>query len=313
MLQTLFYFILNMSLNGIFIICGILLIRNIRVIPKRLVYIFWTAAFARLCVPFSLSSRWSVFNYTGNLIKRVIAADAIIAGPPLQGMTMANYIGAVDSYAPAEFKTAALYRLFTTGAVVWLTVSIAALLAMVILYWLTSARFKTALLLRDNIYASDILLSPVLIGVLRPRIILPLPLSVDSPEAGSAIAHENVHRKRCDNLWRLLGFAVVCFHWFNPFAWLMLKYFLDDMELSCDEAVVRHYDLKARKAYASALVSFAGDRGFFVSTAFGKSGIKARIVNILNYKRLTVIGTIASALLLLAVAVILATNPQIRG
>lgn len=313
MLQTLFYFMLNMSLNAVFIICAILLVRSIKAIPKRLTYIFWGVAFIRLCLPFSLSSPWSMFNYTGGLIKRVIPVDSIVTAPQLQDMTMANFIGAVNSYAPVVFKTTALNQIFTAGAVIWLIVSIAALLAMLILYWLTNTEIKKAVLLRDNIYLSDMLLSPVLTGVLRPRIVLPASLDVDSPEAKFAIAHENVHRRRLDNLWRSFGLVIACLHWFNPFVWLMLKCFFADMELSCDEAVVRNYDLKERAAYASALVNFSDDKRFSISAAFGKSGIKVRIINILDYKRFTLIGAAASALFLAAVAVVLITNPQLRG
>lgn len=312
MLQTVFYFVLNMGFNAVFIILAILLIRIIKAIPKRLMYIFWTAAFARLCLPFSLSSQWSLFNFTGGLIKRVVAIDTVFTNSQLHEMTMANFIGAANSYAPIGFKTEMLREAFTTGAIIWLIVSIAALLAIVILYLLTNAEFKKAVLIRDNIYSSSMLHSPVLMGVFRPRVILPASLAIDSLEAQMAITHENVHRKRYDNLWRILGLAIVCFHWFNPFVWIMLKYFFADMELSCDEAVVRDYDSIARKAYASALLRFADDRRLLVSAAFGKSGVHARIVTVLNYKRLPMIGTIASALFLLAVAVVLITNPQLR-
>ena len=95
----------------------------------------------------------------------------------------------------------------------------------------------------------------------------------------------------------------------------MLKAFFTDMELSCDEAVVRkgRYNAEERKAYASALLRFAEEKRFLISTAFGRSGVRVRIVNILNYKRLTVIGAVASAVFLLAVALVLITNPALRG
>jgi beta-lactamase regulating signal transducer with metallopeptidase domain len=84
------------------------------------------------------------------------------------------------------------------------------------------------------------------------------------------------------------------------------------MELSCDEAVIRKHSEDERKAYAGALLRFAEDKGMFVSTAFGRGRVKVRIVNVLNYKRLTLIGAMTSALFLLTVAVVLATNPQLR-
>jgi beta-lactamase regulating signal transducer with metallopeptidase domain len=129
------------------------------------------------------------------------------------------------------------------------------------------------------------------------------------------LAHENVHRRRLDNLWRALAVAVACLHWFNPLVWVMLRAFFTDMELSCDEAVLKKggYGEGARKAYAHTLLAFSQEKRFLVSTAFGRSGVKVRVVNVLNYKRLTVIGAIASTLFLLALALALLTNPTLRG
>lgn len=129
------------------------------------------------------------------------------------------------------------------------------------------------------------------------------------------LEHENVHRKRLDNLWRALAVAAACVHWFNPLVWLMLRSFFRDMELSCDETVLKHgkYGSEGSKAYASALLQFAGNRSIFAPSAFGSSGVRVRIVNVLNYKRMTVIGAAASAIFLLAVAFALITNPSFRG
>jgi beta-lactamase regulating signal transducer with metallopeptidase domain len=127
------------------------------------------------------------------------------------------------------------------------------------------------------------------------------------------LAHENTHRRRLDNLWRVLGICVTCLHWFNPFAWIMLKAFFTDMELSCDEAVIKKSGTEERKAYAGTLLKFSEDNRLLVSTAFGRSGVKVRIVNVLDYKRLSLIGALASALFLLVIAVVLITNPQLRG
>jgi beta-lactamase regulating signal transducer with metallopeptidase domain len=113
-----------------------------------------------------------------------------------------------------------------------------------------------------------------------------------------------------DNLWRVAAIVIVCFHWFNPFAWLLLKYFFQDMELSCDEKAIRNLKPAERKHYAEALLRFAGDKGFVVSTAFGKSNVKVRIVNVLNFKKLTTIGIVTSILFLLVISLLFITNPS---
>jgi len=224
-----------------------------------------------------------------------------------------NYVGAVEEYAPFafEYKTETLRQVFTTAAMIWAIVAMALLLTAIILYLLTHRELKKATHIQDNLYRSDMLLSPVLTGVFRPKIILPASLEVDSPECQMVLAHENVHKRRLDNLWRLFAIAITCTHWFNPLAWIMLKSFFTDMELSCDEVATRKYSQEERKTYAGVLLQFAEDKRLLVSTAFGRSGVKVRIVNVLNYRKLTLIGAVASLLFLLVVAMVFITNPQL--
>ncbi len=314
-----FYFVLNMSLTASFAIAAVLLIRLVRPLPRRIVYPLWALAFARLSLPLAPSSHWSLFNFTGGLVRRLVPMEAILPGaPPLPGaqrlMTM-NVIGAAQSYAPLAYKTEALRELFTVGATVWVIVALAALLAACALYALTLAELHKAVPIKENLYRCDMLLSPVLTGVLRPKILLPPGLDPDSPEGQMVLAHENVHRRRLDNLWRAMAIAVACVRWFNPLVWVMLKALFTDMELSCDEVVLRKgaYGPQQRKAYASALLRFAEDKRFLISTSFGRAGVKVRIVNVLNYKRMTWIGIAASAAFVLAMALVLLTNPTLRG
>lgn len=317
MLDTIFYFILNMSLASCFIIAALLLIRQIRPLPKRVIYPLWALAFFRLVMPFSVPASWSIFNFTGGLVKRLITVEMVTNGAvPVMGsggLWMMNVIGAADRYSPVEYRTESLRRVFTTGSVIWAIIAAAMILTAVVLYTLTRNELKKAVRVRDNTYRSDMIVSPVLTGLIRPKIILPASLDPDSAEGGMVLAHENTHRRRLDNLWRLLGICVTCLHWFNPFAWIMLKSFFTDMELSCDESVIRKQGAGERKIYAGALLRFAGDNRMLMSAAFGQSGIKARIVNVLNYKRLTLFGAAASSLLLIVLALVLITNPQLRG
>jgi beta-lactamase regulating signal transducer with metallopeptidase domain len=305
-----------MSLVSCFVIAALLLIRQIRRLPRRVMYPLWALAFFRLLVPFAAPTSWSLFNFTGGLVKRLVTIETITQGlapasdahPGL--WTTMNSIGAVDRYVPVEYKTESLRQIFTTGAAVWAVVAAASIIAATILYSLTRKELKQAVRIRGGLYCSDLLLSPILTGLFRPRIILPPALDPDSPEGAMVIAHENVHKARLDNLWRLLAICVTCLHWFNPFAWILLKSFLADMELSCDEAVIRKLGKEERERYAGTLLRFAEDRRVLVSSAFGRSGVKVRITNVLNYRKLTLVGLVASSLLLLAVALVLITNPS---
>ena len=317
MLDTVFYFILNMSIAACFVIVALLLIRQIRNIPRRVIYPLWGLAFFRLIIPFTIPTSWSLFNFTGRLVKRLITVETIIQVtteiPKASGFMAMNMIGAAEEYAPIVYKTESLRQAFVVAAVIWIIVTTALLLTAAILYLLTLKELRKAVHIRADLYHSDMVLSPVLAGLIHPKIILPEALDPDSEEGRIILAHENIHKKRWDNLWRVLGIAVVCIHWFNPLAWIMLKMFFTDMELSCDELVVRKYNKNKRKIYAETLLRFAEDDRLMISTAFGQSAVKTRIVNVLNYKRLTLIGILASSLFLLTVAVILVTNPLLRG
>ena len=317
MLDTVFYFILNMSAASCFVIAALLLIRQVRPLPRRVIYPLWVLAFFRLVIPFTLPTSWSLFNFTGGLVKRMITIETITHGtapmPESSGLWAMNMVGAADEYAPVEYKTESLRQVFTTASVVWAMFAAAALIAVIILYTLTWKELKKAVRVKDNLYRSHMLLSPVLTGLIRPRIILPVSFDPDSPEGKMVLAHEKVHGGRLDNLWRLLGICITCLHWFNPFAWIMLRSFFTDMELSCDETVIQKYNTEERKAYAGTLLRFAEDKRLLVSAAFGRSGVKARIVNVLNYKKLTLMGAAAASLFLLVAALVLITNPQLRG
>jgi beta-lactamase regulating signal transducer with metallopeptidase domain len=315
-LDTLFYFILNMSSASCFAIAALLLIRQIRPLPRRVIYPLWILAFFRLVMPFTLPTSWSLFNYTGGLVKRLITVETVAQGMvpiPEPGLLTMNMIGAAEQYAPIEYKTESLRQVFTAASVIWAVIAAAMFFTVITFYVLTRKELKKAVHIKDNLYRSDMILSPVLTGLLRPKIILPASFDPDSEECRMILAHENVHKCRLDNLWRLLGLCITCLHWFNPLAWIMLKAFFADMELSCDEAVIRKYTTEERKSYAKTLLRFAQDKRLLVSTAFGRSGVKIRIVNVLNYKKLTIFGAVASSLFLLTVIVILITNPQLRG
>lgn len=319
MIGEIFYLILNMSLASCFAIAALLFLRLYKPLPRRFVYPLWALAFFRLIVPFTPATGWSLFNFTGGLVKRLVTVETITHGavpvPTSGNWVMMNMIGAAESYLPMEYKTEALRQVFIIASAVWAIVAAAALLAACILYALVRRELKKAILIKDNIYCSDMLLSPVLMGVFHPKILLPPGLDPASAEGTMVLAHEKVHHKRLDNLWRTLAIGTACLHWFNPLVWVMLKIFFCDMELSCDEVVLRRgkYSTDECKVYASALLRFAEDKRFLISSAFGRSGVKVRIVNVLNYKRMTVIGAVASAVFLLAVALVLITNPTLRG
>jgi len=317
--DRIFYIVLNMSIASGIIIAVLLLVRLIRPIPRRYIYPLWTVPFIRLVMPFTPASGLSIFNLTGGLAKRLVDVETVTRGvvsvPAPVDLVMINAIGAADRYDPISYKAESLKRIFAVSSAVWAVVAAVALTAVCLIYLFAIRELGKAVKVGDNIYRSEIIASPVLVGVFRPRVILPPGVEPESVQGKMILEHENVHRKRLDNLWRALAAATACVHWFNPLVWLMLRAFFRDMELSCDETVLKRgkYGIDGTKTYASALLQYADSSSLFIPSAFGSSGIRVRIVNVLNYRRVTAIGAVASAVFLLAVALALITNPSFRG
>ncbi len=317
MLHTVFYLVLNMSIVSCLVIVVLLVLRQIKSLKRGVVYPLWSFAFLRMIIPFTFATPWSLFNYTGKLVKRLLTVEVIsggtISSPSSDKLLTMNVIGVADEYFPIVYKSEILHQVFDYASVVWLIIASAMIIAALVLYLLTRKELKQALPIRDNLYHSSTLLSPVIVGIVKARVIIPDFLDPDSAECQIILQHENVHRRRWDNLWRIVAITLTCIHWFNPLAWLSLKAFFTDMEQSCDEEVVKGYNQAERATYARTLLRYAENNRLLLATAFGNVTVKTRIVNVLNYKRLTLFGTFVSTLLLLIIAVVLLTNPQLKG
>ena len=176
---------------------------------------------------------------------------------------------------------------------------------MAIIYFVTLGEVRDAKKLKNNIYISDKIKTPAVYGIIKPKIILPI--EYQESELNYILMHENAHIKRKDNLVRLLAFIIVCLHWFNPFAWLLLKLLYSDIELACDESVLSNCDETERKKYAYTLLSTAEKTNVFAAS-FGGSKIRIRIENILSYKKISVFSIVAFSSLIIAICYVLLTN-----
>ena len=309
MYESCFYFVINMSISGSLVILSLLIVRQIKIISRRLLYVLWFVALIRMLLPFAISSSISVFNYLSGLIKKLIPVGYLFDA----NFTVSNYFNAALSYSPMEYKTQRFEHVFGISSCIWLMGVCISLIAIIVIYCSTIRQYKNAVHLKDNIYEDKTVLSPFLLGIRNPKIILPIGLDISSSQAVHIIAHEKTHMQRMDNLWRIIGLGTVCIHWFNPIAWFGFFFFLNDMELSCDEATTKTYGFAKKKEYAEALFSIAGNRQNknLIHASFGKSDTKSRVLNVLAYKRLSVFGIAASIAFLLLVAIMLLTNPKV--
>lgn len=151
--------------------------------------------------------------------------------------------------------------------------------------------------------------APFTVGIFRPVICLPEGLLPFQREM--VLAHENMHIRRRDNLSKLLAYAVRCVHWFNPFVWLAFRYFEEDMEASCDEAVLRELGYERRKEYAKTLLALSEcgrDAGGFYPVSFGRKNAKGRIRNVLSVKKARTWVVLASVSVVAVAAAVLLVN-----
>ena len=320
MMAETFYWILNMSIAGSLTGLIVMPLRKVKRLPHRYICVLWLLPFIRMAVPFGFPSKYSALNLIAEFAtKSVPVYSAPEYLPPL---SYTNYIMAVNNYGESTptdsllgdqttfiFKSEWLEKIFFIGSIIWAIVLTAGLLTFAILYFITKSELRTATCLHGNVYVSDKITSPALYGVVRPKIMIPR----DFPKELLLYVeeHENAHRRRCDNLTRLAAITITCIHWFNPLAWIMLKMYLHDVELACDEAVLRKIGNKNKKAYASALVCCEESKLIFApafSASLGGAKIKVRIENIISFRKLTVGSAILFGILIAVLAVTLLTN-----
>lgn len=319
MWDTLLPAVLRMSFTGsiaifIVIFARILLHRT----PKIFSYLLWGVVLLRLLCPVSLQAYLSVMPLadvpaqTGEHIKHSLqnlaqhqdihknVPDASMDGSYVQNP-------AVSGQSGAEYI---IKKVLYPGTAVWLAGAVAVFIYNILSLLLLRRRLIGAVKLRDNIYLADYIPSAFVIGLLRPRIYLPAMLSEQEQEY--IIMHEQVHIRRKDYLVRILALIALGIHWFNPLVWLAFRLSEKDMEISCDEAVVKRMDHDIRAEYSASLLKMAAGRRILSGTlaAFGEGETKSRIKHILYYKKPAVV-TILAAVVIMAVTIVIAgSSPQ---
>ena len=307
MLGEVFYWLFNMSLVASLVGLIVLGLRAIPRLPRRYACWLWLIPMVRMWIPVGMGSRWSLMT----LISKLTTRTVVVWERDDMSFAFTNVVMAANSYFPVTYRINLLDELFRTVAVIWLAVAAAILIAFAVLYVTTKRELRDAVCLRENIYLSDKVTSPALYGILRPRIILPLGWE-SKDDLSLILAHEKAHARHGDNLWRVIAFVTAAIHWFNPLTWMFLRIALSDMELYCDERILKHLDVDGKKAYAHALVNGVQsihEQALFAS-AFGGAKIRVRIDRILNYRRLSIGAVVCFTALILAIAYVLLTNAK---
>ena len=307
MLGEIFYWLFNMSLVAS--ISGLIVwgLRAIPRLPRRYACWLWLIPMIRMVIPVGLGSRWSLMTLLSKLTTRTV----VVWERGDLSFAYTNAVMAANSYFPVTYRINLLEELFAIAAVIWLAVTAGIVITLSVLYIATKRELREAVRWKENVYLSDRVTSPALYGILRPRIILPIGWE-GREDLPLILAHERAHARHADNLWRILAFLTVAVHWFNPLAWILLRVALSDLELYCDERVVRDMGEGDKRAYASALIGSVErvrEQAFFAST-FGGARIRVRIERIFNYRRLSRFSTVCAAMMILAIAWVLLTSAK---
>lgn len=292
--------VLSASLSGSVVIILIFLLRfALKKAPKHYICMLWLLAAARLLVPLNIESELSLQPRVDRItVQREDAAtNTVTELPGIEvdfGASAVVVPSVTQSAAPADPVTPEpseprpdIVNIPTADILfgVWAAVACGFLAYTALSYAVLKYRVLNAVCVDGNVYESDAVSAPFLLGYFRPRIYLPVGLSAGDLE--HILAHERAHIRRLDNWIKLLGFLCVAVHWFNPLVWAAYSLLCRDMEMACDEAVVRDMAMEDRKAYSQALVNCAANMRLVSAcpVAFGEVSVKARILKVLNYRR----------------------------
>ena len=311
-MSGLFLKIINMSIAASWLILAVLVLRLVlKKVPKWITVLLWGIAAVRLVLPFSVESPWSLVPSAETVSPEIMMdpAPTIHTGIPAINSAVNPVIS--RSFAPAPGASANPLQIWIPRlAVVWLT-GIAAFLAYTAAsYWRLRRKVSAAVLLRDNVFQSENVASPFVLGVVRPKIYLPF--NIDGQAMEQVIAHELAHIRRRDHIWKPLGYLLLTVYWFNPLLWLAYVLLCRDIELACEEKVIKELDNEHRADYTQALLACSASRRAVAACplAFGEVAVKERVKSVMNYKKpafwVVVLALIACAV----VAVCFLTNPH---
>ena len=311
-MDDVFLKLVNLSISASWLILAVLVLRVVlKKAPKWVMPLLWGVVALRLVCLFSIESALSLIPSAETIPSEIVtetrepvlyeqATLDIVTNPTLPSAAEVP-VGVSRQQAQVDFN---IY------SVLWLAGMAALLVHALVGAGKLKKKLATAILLRDNIYESEFVDSPFVFGVVKPNIYLPM--HMDEGTAAYVIAHERAHLARRDHWWKVLGYLVLALHWFNPLVWVAYILFCRDIELACDEKVVKGLDGAARADYSQALLSCAAPKRAVAACplAFGEGNIKTRVKSALHYKKPAFWVAAAAVLAVVIVAVCFLTNPR---
>ena len=327
--QSLFENILTASLYGSIIIVTALLLRPVmKKVPRKYLCLIWLLAFVRLVMPFDISSSLSLQPDLEALMPsreiQITLPDPVPAVPEDAILPEDTEVVYSDAFTPPESIPEGLESYYPApvtdegpNVINWNAIGFgcwAAVAGLMVLYSVFSYRklrkaVREAVRSYDGSWECAGLDTAFILGWVRPRVYSPTGLSPDTRH--HILRHERTHLKRRDHWMKLLGFLALSIHWFNPLVWIAWVLLCRDMELACDEQVVKDMGLEERKDYSAALLRCSTQKEHYLvcPVAFGEVSVKTRILSVLNYRRPRFWISLAGILAIVFVAVFLIPGP----
>ncbi|HHV30366.1 MAG TPA: hypothetical protein GXX73_12415 [Clostridium sp.] len=316
-MSELFLTVLNMSLTASYVILFVLLIRlPLKKAPKFISYALWGVVAFRLLIPFSFESIFSLMPRNANSapIPHNIIYQQIPQSPQIDSgvETVDSFVSQPLPAPTVEVGVNPLQICVELGVYLWALGIVVLLVYSLISVLILKRRLRNVKLIEKNIFEVNNLKTPFVLGLIRPKIYLPLGLNAD--ERSYILRHEQIHIQRKDHMIKIMAFIILCIHWFNPLVWVAFMLMSMDMELSCDERVLKEMDKDIRKPYANSLLSLAAGRHILNGSplAFGEGNVKRRIKNVLNNKKPAFWVVAASIIIATAVGIGLMLNPKAK-
>ena len=311
-MNELFLKIINMSISASWLVLAVLILRFVlKKAPKWINVLLWGIVAIRLICPFSFESTLSLIP-SAETIPLNIGMDTT---PTINSGISAinNAVNPIISQFNTPMAGASINPLQITIGIyeyIWIFGMIALALYTAISYWRLHRKVDTAVRYKDNIFQSENVSFPFVLGIIKPRIYLPFKMNGQYLEY--VVAHEQAHICRKDHWWKPLGFLLLMIHWFNPLMWLAYVLLCRDIELACDEKVIKELGNEQRGDYTQALVACSVNRRMIAACplAFGEVSVKERVKSVMNYKKPAFWVIIISVIVCVGVAVCFLTNPK---
>ena len=311
-MNELFLKIINMSISASWLVLAVLILRFVlKKAPKWINVLLWGIVAIRLICPFSFESTLSLIP-SAETIPLNIGMDTT---PTINSGISAinNAVNPIISQSNTPMAGASVNLLQITIGIyeyIWIFGMIALALYTAISYWRLRRKVDTAVRYKDNIFQSENVSFPFVLGIIKPRIYLPFKMNGQYLE--HVVAHEQAHICRKDHWWKPLGFLLLMIHWFNPLMWLAYVLLCRDIELACDEKVIKELGNEQRGDYTQALVACSVNRRMIAACplTFGEVGVKERVKSVMNYKKPALWVIIIAVIVCVGVAVCFLTNPK---